>query len=83
MTQDIYISKWLEKNYKVVYDQLSTALLEVNSSPKVLPYSNEVWCRDYMPSISEDEAMSAFISVRIIFGILPNIRNTSLDRDWP
>lgn len=49
MTQDIYISKWLEKNYKVVYDQLSTALLEVNSSPKVLPYSNEVWCRDYMP----------------------------------
>ena len=23
MTQDIYISKWLEKNYKVVYDQLS------------------------------------------------------------
>lgn len=49
MKQDIYISEWLEKDYKSVYDQLLTVLLEMNISPKVLPYSNEVWCRDYMP----------------------------------
>lgn len=49
MKQDIYISEWLEKDYKVVYDQLIIALADLRISPIVLPYSNEVWCRDYMP----------------------------------
>ena len=49
MKQDIYISEWLEKDYKVVYDQLIMALADLRISPIVLPYSNEVWCRDYMP----------------------------------
>ncbi len=49
MKQDIYISEWLEKDYKVVYDQLSKALADLLITPKILPYSNEVWCRDYMP----------------------------------
>ena len=49
MTQDIYISEWLEKDYRIVYNQLVSTLIQLNISPKILPYSNEVWCRDYMP----------------------------------
>lgn len=49
MSQDIYISEWLKKDYKVVYDQLSFVLAELQITPQTLPYSNEVWCRDYMP----------------------------------
>lgn len=49
MKQDIYISEWLEKDYKVVYDQLIVALADLRITPKILPYSQEVWCRDYMP----------------------------------
>ena len=49
MKQNIYISEWLEKDYKVVYNQLSKTLADLLITPKILPYSNEVWCRDYMP----------------------------------
>lgn len=49
MKQDIYISEWLEKDYNVVYNQLFKALAELRITPKILPYSQEVWCRDYMP----------------------------------
>lgn len=49
MKQDIYISEWLEKDYKVVYDQLIVVLADLRITPKILSYSQEVWCRDYMP----------------------------------
>ena len=49
MTQEIYISEWLEKDYKDVYNQLLRVLAEFDITPKTLPYSKEVWCRDYMP----------------------------------
>ena len=49
MKHDLYISEWLERNYKVVYDQLIVALADLRITPKILPYSQEVWCRDYMP----------------------------------
>lgn len=49
MTQEIYISDWLEKDYKDVYNQLHKVLSEFGITPKTLPYSEEVWCRDYMP----------------------------------
>jgi agmatine/peptidylarginine deiminase len=49
MKQDIYISEWLERDYKVVYDQLFKALADLQIRFKILPYSQEVWCRDYMP----------------------------------
>lgn len=49
MKQDIYISEWLEKDYKVVYNQLKGALSSLQISIEVLPYSKDVWCRDYMP----------------------------------
>ena len=49
MTQEIYISEWLEKDYKDVYNQLLRVLAEFDITPKTLPYSEEVWCRDYMP----------------------------------
>ena len=49
MTQEIYISEWLEKDYKDVYNQLLRVLAEFDITPKTLPYSEEVWCKDYMP----------------------------------
>ena len=49
MKQDIYISEWLEKDYKVVYNQLKGALSSLQIPIDVLPYSKDVWCRDYMP----------------------------------
>lgn len=49
MTQDIYISEWLEKDYKVVYNQLVAVLTDLNVTLKTFPYSNDIWCRDYMP----------------------------------
>ena len=49
MKQEIYISEWLEKGYKVVYNQLKDALSPLLIPLKVLPYSKDVWCRDYMP----------------------------------
>lgn len=49
MTQEIFISEWLQKDYKDVYSQLLSTLLELDITPKILPYSKEVWCRDYMP----------------------------------
>lgn len=49
MKQNIYISEWLERDYKLVYDQLIAALADLRITPKILPYSQEVWCRDYMP----------------------------------
>ena len=49
MTHNIFISEWLEKSYKPVYEQLIEVLAELNIKPETLPYSNDVWCRDYMP----------------------------------
>ena len=49
MKQIIYISEWLEKDYKVVYNQLRDALMSLQIPLNTLPYSKEVWCRDYMP----------------------------------
>lgn len=49
MTQNIYISEWLCKDYKVIYDQLRSALADLQITLQTLPYSNDVWCRDYMP----------------------------------
>lgn len=49
MKQSIYISEWLEKDYKVVRDQLKGALSSLQIAVEVLPYSKDVWCRDYMP----------------------------------
>ena len=38
MKQDIYISEWLEKDYKVVYDQLIVVLADLRITPKILSY---------------------------------------------
>ncbi|MBQ8674258.1 MAG: agmatine deiminase family protein [Bacteroides sp.] len=49
MKHDIYISEWLNKDYENVYNQFRVALQSLKMQPKTLPYSNDIWCRDFMP----------------------------------
>lgn len=49
MRQDVYISALLGKCYNEVYSQFVTVMGNLGVTPKFLSYSNEVWCRDYMP----------------------------------
>lgn len=76
MSQDIYISEWLEKDYKVVYAQLCSVLAELQITPKTLPYSNEVWCRDYMPVHVGKGGTLVSISDQTTFGTNHQIADT-------
>lgn len=49
MKQDVYISAWLQKCYKDVYRQFLASMEDLNVALRVLPYSNDIWCRDFMP----------------------------------
>lgn len=44
----IYLSTYLEKEYPAVYLDLTNALDETGVEHLLLPYSNEVWARDYI-----------------------------------
>lgn len=48
-TYTIYLSQWLKADYRSVYDALCNALNESHTNHALLPYSQEIWCRDYMP----------------------------------
>ena len=82
MTQEIYISNWLEKDYKDVYNQLLKVLSEFGLTPKTLPYSKEVWCRDYMPIHIGEGKLLVLISDLIICGMNQSITNTSPSKNW-
>lgn len=49
MNPIIYISEHLPTDYPIVYKQLSNALVESTVELAFLPYSKEVWARDFMP----------------------------------
>lgn len=49
MNPKIYISSFLETDYPIVYNELCKALNESDVEYIFLPYSKEVWARDYMP----------------------------------
>lgn len=51
MTETIFISKWLDKTkkYHKVYESLCQAFKDCEVSFRHLPYSEDIWCRDFMP----------------------------------
>ena len=49
MKETIFISEWLKKSYPLVHDSLCHAFDECKVSFQMLPYSNDIWCRDFMP----------------------------------
>lgn len=49
MTETVFISEWLKESYPVVYGSLCHAFDVCKVSFKILPYSNDYWCRDFMP----------------------------------
>ena len=47
--QSIYLSKHLQTEYSVVYKELCKVLDENGVNHSLLPYSNDIWARDFMP----------------------------------
>lgn len=51
----VYFSSWLEKEYPKIYIDLITVLKKNNVAYDIIPCTNDIWCRDYMPvQIDED-----------------------------
>lgn len=51
----VYVSLWLQKDYKEVYTNLITILSKYNINYQIIPDTKDVWCRDYMPlQLDED-----------------------------
>ena len=51
----VYFSSWLEKEYPKIYIDLVTVLKKNNVAYDIIPCTNDIWCRDYMPvQIDED-----------------------------
>ena len=54
-TNVVYFSSWLEKEYPKIYIDLVTVLKKNNVAYDIIPCTNDIWCRDYMPvQIDED-----------------------------
>jgi len=49
MKTTIYISTLLQTSYPIVYQQLTEAFNECGTKYAILPYSEQVWAREYMP----------------------------------
>lgn len=49
MNPTIFVSEFLATDYPDIYKQLSDALYDSSTPLALLPYSKEVWARDYMP----------------------------------
>lgn len=47
--QSLYLSKHLQTEYSVVYKELCKVLDESGVNHSLLPYSNDIWARDFMP----------------------------------
>lgn len=45
----IYLSHHLQTGYTVVYEELCKALEKSGVNHYLLPYSNDIWARDFMP----------------------------------
>lgn len=48
-TNVVYFSSWLEKEYPKIYIDLVTVLKKNNVAYDIIPCTNDIWCRDYMP----------------------------------
>lgn len=54
-TNIVYLSKWLKNEYPDVFSNLTTVLKSHSVAFDLIPHTNDIWCRDYMPiQIYED-----------------------------
>ena len=49
MKETVFISEWLKKSYPLAHDSLCHAFDKCKVPFQTLPYSNDYWCRDFMP----------------------------------
>ena len=48
-TNIVYISKWLKNEHQDFYNRLIGLFDSLNIKYDILKYTNDYWCRDYMP----------------------------------
>lgn len=48
-TNIVYLSQWLKKEHRGFYDKLTSLLTSLEIKFDILKYTNDYWCRDYMP----------------------------------
>jgi agmatine deiminase len=48
-TDFVYFSEWLKKDFEPFYNELIGILERHNVKHDILPGTNDIWCRDYMP----------------------------------
>ncbi|WP_018109421.1 agmatine deiminase family protein [Bacteroides propionicifaciens] len=48
-TNIVHLSPWLEDCFPIFYKRFTSLLGEHVISYKILPHTNDLWCRDYMP----------------------------------
>ncbi|MBF0618704.1 MAG: agmatine deiminase family protein [Candidatus Omnitrophica bacterium] len=56
--QMLYFSALLPKRFPECFDQISRALSGARIDFKLLPYTQDIWCRDYMPVWRPPESIS-------------------------
>ena len=54
-TNIVYVSKWLRIEHEKFYNRLMTLFECLDIKYDILKYTNDFWCRDYMPiQLSKD-----------------------------
>ena len=48
-TNKVYFSKLLKEKYPDVFNEIGDKLKVYNYTPEILPLTNDIWARDYMP----------------------------------
>lgn len=54
-SNEVWLSPWIEDEFPDIFSGLKKILEDNNIACKMIPYTNDLWCRDYMP-IQIDES---------------------------
>ena len=74
-TDTVYFSNWLPKECPNLYKNLKQILTANNVDCRLLKYTNDIWCRDFMPIQTED---NRFVS----YNYYPNYLNNPKDKKY-
>ena len=74
-TDTVYFSNYLPKECPNLYKNLKQILKDNGVECRLLKYTNDIWCRDYMPIQTEDNRFVAY-------KYLPNYLNDSENRKF-
>lgn len=74
-TNTVYFSNWLSKECPNLYKNLKQILKDNGVECRLLKYTNDIWCRDFMPIQTED---NRFVSYKY----LPNYLNNAENRKY-